>query len=360
MDNLTHSLTGLALARTGLNRFCPRATLLTILSANAPDFDIVALAGGQLRHLELHRGYSHSLLCLPLMALFTVLIVAALCRQKLPWMKAWLLCCIGVASHLLLDWTNSYGVRLMLPFSSRWFHLDVASLYDGYILVALLFAAIWPVFARLVSREIGDRGPSGRGTAAFALVFFFMFVAGRAVLHHRAVAQLDSRLYEDAPALKVAAFPNPFDPIHWTGVVETTRDYRLLTVNGLGELDLDSSAIFYKTEMGPSLIAAKSTETFRYFLYFARFPVWSEQPVATDGDRGRRIDLTDLRFGVPGHGSFHAIAFEDSRNQVLQSWFTYGSGATLGWGRQQAPEPAAESSTDPIPPDPRNSWRDRH
>jgi inner membrane protein len=265
------------------------------------------------------------------MALLTVLAVAALYRQKLPWMKAWLLCCIGVGSHLLLDWTNSYGVRLMLPFSSRWFHRDLNSLYDSCILVALIFAAIWPLFARLVGREIGDRTPSGRGIAAFALVFFVLFDAARAVLHHRAVAQLDSRLYEGAPPLKAAAFPNPFNPLRWTGVVETARNYRLLEVNAFGQLDLDGAATFYKPEIGPSLAAAQSTEPFRYFLYFARFPVWSEQPVFTDSGPGIRIDLTDLRFGTPGHGSFHAIALEGGRNQI-HSWFTYGSGAALGWG----------------------------
>src|SRR6266702_2657712 len=156
MDNISHSLTGLALARSGLNRVCPHATLLMILSANTPDIDIVALRGGPLSYLEWHRGYSHSLFCLPLMALLPVLVVAASYRQKLPWLRAWLLCCIGVGSHLLMDWTNSYGVRFLLPFSSAWFHLDLNGLYDGWILAVLVFAALWPVFSQLVSTEIGD------------------------------------------------------------------------------------------------------------------------------------------------------------------------------------------------------------
>src|SRR5581483_5540369 len=182
MDNVTHSLTGLALARAGLNRLCPRATLLLILSANAPDSDIVAAPEGALRYLQVHRGYSHSLLCLPLMALVPVLLVAGIYRQKLPWARAWGLCCIGVASHLLLDWTNSYGVRLLLPFSSDWFHLDLNGLYDGCIMAMLIFAAAWPVFAGLVSREIGDRtrlpGGPGRGMAIFTLAFFLFFDSG--------------------------------------------------------------------------------------------------------------------------------------------------------------------------------------
>ena len=43
------------------------------------------------------------------------------------------MCGLGVASHLLLDWTNSYGIRLLFPFSLQWFHLDLNALTDGPI-----------------------------------------------------------------------------------------------------------------------------------------------------------------------------------------------------------------------------------
>jgi inner membrane protein len=338
MDNLTHSLTGLALARTGLNRFCPHATLLLVLSANAPDADIVSIAGGQLKHLEIHRGYTHSFVGLPFMAALSVLVVIAIYRQRLPqiraWVpRAWLLCVIGVSSHLLLDWTNGYGVRLLLPFSSAWFHSDLNSLTDLWILAVLLFAALWPPFARLVSHEIGDKAPTGRTSAIFALAFFLLFDCARAALHDRSIAQLQSRLFEGAPPIQAAALPNPFTPLRWRGVVETAADYRLLTVSPLAQLDPEIARVFYKPPLDPALKSAEQTEAFRYFLYFSRFPVWSQEPVATDQAPGTRIDLVDLRFGVPGSGSLHAIALENSRYQVLGSWFTYGSGSNLGWGK---------------------------
>ncbi len=334
MDNITHSLTGLALSRTGLNRFCPRALLLLVLSANAPDIDVVAVSAGPLRYLELHRGYSHSLLCLPLMAAFSVLVVAAIYRQKLPWMRAWLLACAGVGSHLLLDWTNSYGIRLLLPFSSRWFHLDLNSLYDGWIWAALAFAAIWPFFSRLVSKEIGARAPTGKASAIFALCFLVLFDTARAVLHARAVGQLTTRLYDDASPIQAAALPEPFTPLRWTGIVETERDYRTIDIDTLGQLLPQNAEIFYKPPLTPTLKSAAATKPFRYFLYFARFPVWSEETMAADSDLRKRLDLTDLRFGVPGAGSFHCVALENARDKVLMSWFTFGSGADLGRSAQ--------------------------
>jgi inner membrane protein len=334
MDNLTHSLTGLALARTGLKRFCPHGTLLMILAANAPDIDIIALQGGAFNYLKWHRGYSHSVPGLPLLAAITVLVVAAVYRQTMPWIRAWLLCCIGVGSHLLIDWTNSYGVRFLLPFSSLWSHLDLNSLYDGWILSVLIFSALWPTFAGLVSSEIGARPSPGRGMALFALTFFVLFDSARATLHHGVIEQLEARLYEDAPPLLTAALPEPFSPFEWTGIVETRDSYRVSRVYTLADANPQTADVFYKPAARQSIENAKRTEPFRYFLYFARFPVWSEAPAEVNGVEGTRIDLTDLRFGVPWAGSFHCVAIENSRNEVLQSRFTYRSGSDLVQSRK--------------------------
>ncbi len=339
MDNVTHSLTGLALSRAGLDRFCPRAVWLLLLSANAPDVDIVAAPQGAFRYLEIHRGYTHSLVAMPFLAALAVLVVAAISRKKLPWLRAWLICLAGLASHLLLDWTNSYGIRLCLPFSSRWFHLDLNSLFDVWILAALLVAAIWPLFSRLVNREIGDQhSPAGRAIAVFALVFFALFDIGRAALHNRAVAQLESRLYDGQPPLQAAALPDAFDPLRWTAIVETPGNYRLSTVDPLRQLNPENASIFYKPPVTPSLEAAQRIDPFRFFLYFSRFPVWSIQPVIGATSRGTRLDLTDLRFGTPGAGSFHCVAYENEKNQVIEKRFTYGSGIDMGWNGTRGSE----------------------
>ncbi len=336
MDNLTHSLTGLALSRAGLERFCPRAVWLLVLSANAPDCDIAFASQGAFRYLEAHRGYTHSLCGLPFMAALTVLVIAAIFRQQLPWLRAWLICITGVASHLLLDATNSYGVRLLLPFSSRWLHLDLNGLYDIWILAVLVFAAIWPLFSRLVSGEIGERRSSaGRSLAIFALSFFLLFDFGRWILHERAVMQLESQLYDGAPPLQASALPDAFSPLRWTGVVETQDAYRLTAVNPIGSFNLSYPAMFYKPALTATLEAARSNDPFRYFLYFARFPVWSLEPVMGEHARGTRLDLTDLRFGRPGAGSFHCIGYENAKNQVAAKWFTYSSGTDLGWGEER-------------------------
>ena len=114
--------------------------------------------------------------------------------------------------------------------------------------------------------------------------------------------------------------------------METIRSYQVLEVNALGQLDVSSARVYYKAPLSAGVEAAKAAEPFRFFQYFSRFPVWSSDLVQSGDRRGTRIELADLRFGDPGHGAFHAIAFENDRNAVVNSWFTFGSGAEWGWG----------------------------
>ena len=331
MDNATHTLVGLALARAGLGRFAPRATLVLLLSANAPDIDVVSAGSGALSYLEHHRGYTHSVVAAPIMAAACVFLCALFARtRQVRWSRLFLLALIGIASHLFLDWTNSYGIRLLLPFSFAWFAGDINSLTDLVLLAVLLWAAVWPWFAGLVSREIGDRPGSGRTVAVVALLFFACYDMGRASLHARVVDGLNARLYQDAVPVRVAALPVSLNPLHWTGIVETERSYITLPVNAFENIDPAAARALYKITPDSATEAARRTEPFRFLQYFARFPVWSEGLLTSpSGAALRRVDLTDLRFGSPGGGSFHAIAFVDERGRVLSSTFTFGPGPSL-------------------------------
>ena len=68
MDNLTHTMTGVVLSRAGLHRVAPRATLTLLLAVNAPDIDTLPFWGRPLSYLRYHRGYTHALVGLPVVA----------------------------------------------------------------------------------------------------------------------------------------------------------------------------------------------------------------------------------------------------------------------------------------------------
>src|SRR5258708_22068616 len=150
MDNIPPSLAAVAMSRAGLNKWYSHPALVLVLAANAPDIDIVMALRGSLPYFENHRGLTHSIVMVPVMALLVVLLVCAITRTMRGWKAAYGLAVIGVASHLLLDWTNSYGVRLLLPFSSEWFRLDLNNIIDLWVWGCLLIAAVGHLLGRLV------------------------------------------------------------------------------------------------------------------------------------------------------------------------------------------------------------------
>jgi inner membrane protein len=321
MDPLTHTLTGLALSRAGLNRYSVHATPVLLLAANAADIDIVAALFGSTSYLHYHRHITHAFVAIPVMALLPVLLVRLFARKPFDWRACYLVSLAGAATHPLLDWTNAYGIRFLLPFSSHWYRLDIASLTDFWILGALVVAALAPAFARLVSSEIGARPGSGRGWAVAALCFMVVFAFGRYLLHERAVATLDSRIYGGLDPLRVAALPTPANPFRWRGLVETSAFYSILNVNLLGEFDPGAGRLLYRPEIGPpeaaAMAAARRTEAFRVFLNFAQYPYWSFTPLE---NHGMRVEVTDLRFG------FAATAIMDRSGRVVESGFSYRPG----------------------------------
>ena len=259
MDNLTHTLTGLALSRAGLNRFYARPDLLLMIAANIPDIDMLSLLGGPLTALDVHRGWTHSLLMWPVMAAIPALLVMALSRSAKGWAGAYALSLMGVASHLLFDWTNIYGIRLLFPFSPAWLHLDLNAIVDVWIWVVLLLAWIGPMLGRLVSSEIGARPGAGRGLPIFALLFIVVFCCGKILLHQRALAVLNARIYDGAAPAGVAAFPTEANPLAWTGWVETENRAIRYNWSLASEFDPGSGTVFYKPEPSPALEAARQS-----------------------------------------------------------------------------------------------------
>jgi inner membrane protein len=328
MDTLTHTATGLFLSRVGLGRWTPRALPILLLAANAPDIDILSAAGGSLSYLHYHRHLTHSLAAMPVMALLAVVVVRLASRKPVHWLGAFCAALIGVASHLALDLTNSYGIRLWLPFSGEWERLDLTAVIDIWIWGALLLGIAGPFVARLVGSEVSsgtvrEKNP-GRGFAIFALAFLLLYNCGRGVLHARAVAELESRLYGESIPLRVAALPSPGNPLRWRGLVETGVSYDVEDVNLAGEFDPTRGTIFHKPEPNPALEAARHTAAIQEFLRFARFPVWRVTPVS-EPENGQRVDVLDMRFGTPLAPGFMASAVLDSNLRAVETSFTFGA-----------------------------------
>ena len=142
MDPIAHSLVGASLSETRLRRLTALATPTLVLAANAPDIDIVSTALGGDFSLGFRRGWTHGVLAVAVLPLILAGLIGiadhgfAALTQRPPKARAGplvVLCYIGVLTHPLLDWLNTYGIRLLMPFDDRWFYGDALFIIDPWV-----------------------------------------------------------------------------------------------------------------------------------------------------------------------------------------------------------------------------------
>jgi inner membrane protein len=329
VDNLTHTLTAVALSHAGLHRKTRFATLTLIAAANLPDIDILSRFWGSTSYLKYHRGITHSIMGITLLAFLLGAAIYSLGSKvkskpgpslRLGWLL--ILAWIGTASHLLMDFTNSYGVRPFLPFNARWYAWDIMFIFDPLLLLLLCLGLGLPSLLRLVSEEVGARKSRPTWGAVFSLCGLLCLWGLRDVAHRRVLGFLEAHSYSDQNPVHVGAFPSPFNPFEWTGVVETDTTYNVLPASAL-ESDVDplTTRQFHKPQDSPAIEAALNTRTGRVFMDFARFP-WAE---TEQNEEGFDVQIRDLRYYTSlGGGGFRAQIEMDKDLHVRSESFSFG------------------------------------
>lgn len=216
MDPFTHTMAGAVMARVGGNRKTPLAAATLMLAANAPDIDIYTVwTESSFGSIAFRRGWTHGPIALVLLPFVVTAAVLAwdrwVRRRRRPEAAAadprWvlLLAIIGVISHPMLDWLNTYGIRFLMPFSGRWFYGDAVFIVDPYwwVLLATTLA--------LARRGASLRTVRAAGGLALAYPLLLIGVSrvGDAVAWRAATAAgitgVTEVLYQPAPANPLAA-----------------------------------------------------------------------------------------------------------------------------------------------------------
>jgi inner membrane protein len=337
VEPITHFLFGAALGRAGLNRKTALATATLTLAAEAPDIDILGYFGGSVYGFAHHRGFTHSFLGLPVIAAAVVGFMYVFWRligrrtrdPNLPprWGVLFAYAYLAGVSHILLDFTNSYGVRPFWPFSERWYSWDIVHIIEPVLLAILILGLILPGFFSLINEEIGARrkGPQGRFAATVALLGVFACWGFRDYEHRRAVAVLEAQTYKGADALRVSAYPYMLNPFHWYGIAETPGFFAMMNVDSLTpEVDPEGSMrTRYKAEETPVTLAAKKSYLGRVYLDWAQYPVTETEQVDA-GPVGYVVRFRDLRYAYPGQDTrsvLGASAYLDRNLQVVTEQF---------------------------------------
>jgi inner membrane protein len=354
LEPITHFLTGACLGRAGLNRKTALATLTLALAAEAPDLDVLSRLRGAAFGFAHHRGFTHSFLGVPICAAVVVGFVYFVWRLRgrrtkdpnLPprWELLYLYACLAGLSHILLDFTNNYGVRPFWPFSEKWYSWDIVFIIEPVMLVLLILGLVVPGFFALVDQEIGarHRGPRGRVAAILALLGVVVMWLVRDYEHRRAVNALQARIYEQADPLRVSAYPTWVNPFRWYGVVETPAFFGLAVVDSMGpEVDpAGELEIRYKPEETPVTLAAKQSYMGRVYLDWAQYPI-TETETLSPPREGYLVHFQDLRFvqiptGINGGGGRRVLGAAVQLDKNL-----HVMGDIFGVGKNQVlvPEP---------------------
>lgn len=326
MENLTHTLVGVLLARAGLDRWTPRATAICIVAANLPDIDIVT-AGSPINYLTYHRHITHSLPAVPVMAALTVLIVEGVHRvgsrrgDRIRWIPAFAVSLIATLSHSTLDMTNAYGTRLWLPFDGRWSSWDILFIVDLRVW-AILFAPLLILLALRILRR--RAGPGYAPKLAWAgLAILVAYIGFRAVLHDRIITGLNEGAYGGSPPIRVAAFPLPLELFRWSAFVETERSF----LTGVSDARRSSVSPEWqsidKADETAILQKARSGPVAQQYLDFAVYARAEVTPIPA----GHRVQFSDFRFRRGEDSGFLCTIKLDHDHNIINEEFRFWGGA---------------------------------
>jgi inner membrane protein len=352
------------LGRAGFNRKTAYATLVAVLAAEAADLDVFWGFGGPVDELKHHRGITHTFWAVPVVAGVVVGAVALLhlwrtrnkskgasslssapassqgdalvqdskappappAAQPIHWGWLYLTACVAALSHLLLDWTNNYGVRPFFPFNSHWYAGSFMFIAEPILWGLFFLAFAIPWILGLADREIGARRKPfrGQGWAIFALTGTLLLGCLRWAEHAQALAMIDNTNVASEPVTRMAAEPYPVNPFHWHAILETPDFYQTAEIRTWsGSIDSDAQRdVLYKPTDTPAVEAAKRTPLGQVYLDWGTWavvrdlgpepipgPVPGLDPPQLPPNRTwTTVEFTDLRFDYAFIGTRSASA----------------------------------------------------
>jgi inner membrane protein len=296
-------LAGAALGKAGLaakTRF-GMATLL--VASNLPDVDVAVFLTGTLP-MSFRRGWTHGVLAQVTLPVALAGIMWAIGRRSptarvppvapaapaTPDFKALvLLSYVGLSVHVFMDWLNSYGVRLLKPFSDRWFYGDALYIVDPWLYL-VLGGGVW-LALRAARRGAPDPARPARRALQLAAVYMLLMLGSnlwaRTTVRDglvRAGRPLDTRFM---------VTPVPINPLRREVLVDTGERYEK------GFLWFAPAPHFrpagYGVEKGftsPDVAEALATPRAQAYLGWSRFPFVVVDRTANPP----RVFLNDYRY----------------------------------------------------------------
>lgn len=198
---------------------------------------------------------------------------------------------VSIATHPVLDFLNTYGVRFLMPFSGRWFYGDSLFVVDLWVWGVLATGVIW-------SRRRERRGRPAHGPAQVALGLVTAYALSMALVSQQVSSVVAGRVSVESglTLLEIMAAPVPVTPVYREVLVQTPDAYRRGVVRVWPRAELMiNRGVFARSQDHPAAVAAAQTEDGRRFLSWSRFPYF--QIDSSAGGR-YRVRLMDARYNM--------------------------------------------------------------
>jgi len=290
MDNLCHTLVGAAIGETGLKRRTRFGTLTLAIASNLPDLDVLVFLT-PVMPVSFRRGWTHGVAAQVVLPILLMLAMLAWDRRRPrregepPAHAGWLLLFsyAGVLLHVGMDFLNNYGVRLLMPWSGRWFYGDTVFIVDPWLYL-FLGGGWWLARRRGVGRP-----------AVIGVLLAAAYVAALVPVAHLARERVRVAWTAQAGEAPRSLMVGPWfgTPLHKQVIVDRGDGFDTGTYSMLsGSLTLDGRVDTLPAD-DPLVRVAMQSPDVRSLLSWARFPRFE----LVEGPEGRQVVVTDVRFG---------------------------------------------------------------
>lgn len=221
MDSLTQIVLGAAVGEATLGKKVGnKALLYGAIAGTIPDLDIIAnFFTDTITAIELHRGFSHSILFSVLVAPLLGWLVNKI-EQKIglgwkPWAKLFFW---GLFTHPLLDAFTTWGTRLFWPFDLR---LAFNSIFviDPFYTAPFLLCTFILLFLR---RDAKIRRRLNIASLVLSTSYLLLTLVIKGIVNQKFENALNA---QGIAYLKLSTRPAPLNTILWNANIETEEDY---------------------------------------------------------------------------------------------------------------------------------------
>lgn len=306
MDSLTHVLAGACIAAA----IAPAPHRRFALAAGAvlhslPDVDYLWLAfADPVARFVGHRGFTHSLLVLPFVAIACWLLLRRFAPATREAPGRWLALCVAtLLAHPLLDAMTVYGTQLFWPLA------DTPVMHANLFIIDPLLTL--PLLVGVAGAWRLGQDPRGQGRALMALALAATYIGWTLVAKQHLDTTVRAHFAaKGATDIELLTVPTPFNSVVWRVLVMAGDAYAEGYHSFLGDGELELVTYAGQRGMPEALAASDAAVRLRTFTrgYYR---------IDRDGDR---IVFVDLRMGAEPDYVFRFAIGEarEGRVEVLE------------------------------------------